>query len=255
MNRSYAAMLLGLSFLLSGCGGGGGSSAPVGQVTEPPATPPSTPAVTGATGVWEGTFTDTGAPYPVIGLIYGGQLRVYSAQEGVLYEGPITVNGTDFTATLDVVDSVAGRYTTVTMTGQVVTGSSMNGTYTDNTPGGARNGTFSLTYDAVTERGASLTTTDANWFATDGAYSITLAIDATGDIAGTDTPDSCVYNGTLAVQDPAINVYGITVDISGCGIDGSYTGYATVTDTTTTDDTLLFVASTANMVIFGELNR
>ena len=249
MNRSYAAMLLGLSFLLSGCGGGGGGSAPVDQT--PPTTPP--PTVTGATGVWEGTFTDTGT-YPVIGLIYDGQLRIFNAQEGVLYEGPITVNGTSFTATLNVIDDVAGPYTTVTMSGTVATGDSMVGNYTDNTPGGVRNGTFSLTYDPVTERGASLTTTNANWFATDGAYSITLAVDATGDIAGTDT-DVCVYNGTLAVQDPTINIYGITVDISGCGIDGSYTGYATVTDTTTTDDTLLFVASTANMVIFGELNR
>ena len=250
MKKIYAATLLGLSFLLSGCGGGGGgSSAPVGQA--PPTTPP--PSVTGATGVWEGTFTDTGS-YPVTGLIRDGQVRIFSAQEGVLYEGPITVNGTSFTATLDVVDSVAGRYTSVNVTGTVVTGVSIDGTYTDNTPGGVRNGTFSLTYDAITERGASLATTDANWFATDGVDSITLAIDAAGDIAGADT-DACVYNGTLAAPDPAINVYDVAVDISGCGINGSYTGFATVTDTVTTNDTLVFVASSATMVIFGELDR
>jgi len=253
MKTIYATTLLGLSILLFGCGGGGGggsSSAPVGQ-TPPPTTPTVPPSVTGATGVWEGTFTDTGT-YAVIGLIRGGQARIFSAQEGVLYEGPVTVNGTNLTATLEVVDAVAGHYTSINLTGTVVTGGSINGTYTDNAPGGVRNGSFSLTYDAVTERGASLATTDANW--SDSASSITLAIDATGDIAGADTA-ACVYNGTLAAPDPAINVYDIAMDVSSCGINGSYTGFAAVTDTAATNDTLLFVASTATMVIFGELNR
>src|SRR5690606_31372201 len=82
MKTIYATTLLGLSILLFGCGGGGGggsSSAPVGQ-TPPPTTPTVPPSVTGATGVWEGTFTDTGT-YAVIGLIRGGQARIFSAQE------------------------------------------------------------------------------------------------------------------------------------------------------------------------------
>lgn len=167
--RILCAALL-LSTTLGGCGGGGSSSST-----------PAAVATADATGVWEGTITQNGVgTYSVTGLITGGQMRFISVDGNALYEGTVSVSGSTLTATTTNYVIDGGIFSTSTLTGTVVTASSISGTFTSSDGG---SGSFSLTYDPITTRGSSLATITANWFVTDGVYSMSIPIDATSDTA------------------------------------------------------------------------
>lgn len=84
---------------------------------------------------------------------------------------------------------------------------------------------------------------------------MTIPIDATGAINGTDS-DGCVYTGQVNIIDPAVNIYGVSLTASACGLyDGAYSGYAVVADDTGMNDILVFTVSNANVVIVGVLDR
>lgn len=237
--RILCAALL-LSTLLGGCGGGGSSSS-------------TAVATADATGVWEGTITQNGVgTYSVTGLITGGQMRFISVDGNALYEGTVSVSGSTLTATTTNYIIDGGIFSTSTLTGTVVTASSISGTFTSSDGG---SGSFSLTYDPITTRGSSLATITANWFVTDGVYSMSIPIDATGAINGSDS-DGCVYTGQVNIIDPAVNIYGVSLTASACGLyDGAYSGYAVVADDTGMNDILVFTVSNANVVIVGVLDR
>lgn len=242
MKTLRTSLLLMLYLMLAACGGGGSSSGTPGAVT-----------TSDATGIWQGTITQSGVgTFAIVGLIYGNDLRFISVDAGVLYEGTLSITGTNFTATTTDIDINGGVASTSTLTGTVITASSITGTFTSSDGG---SGSFALTYDPITTRGASLATTDGNWSATDAGYTLTLSIDATGLLTGADT-DGCVYNGTVTVLDPAVNIYGLDVTASTCGpFTGVYDGYGVVGDTTVANDTLTFVVSNAGFIIVGELDR
>jgi hypothetical protein len=243
MQSLRTSVFLLLCLFLGACGGGGSSSTPVGVVT-----------TADATGVWQGTITENGVgTFDVVGLIYEDDLRFISVDSGVVYEGTISITGTNFTATTTNIDIVnGGVISTSTLAGTVITASSITGTYTSSD---GSSGSFSLTYDPITTRGASLATIEGNWSVTDGTFTITLSIDANGLLTGSDT-DFCVYNGTVSVLDPAVNIYGISLTASSCGaFDGAYEGYGVVGDTLVADDTLTFVVTNANSILVGELDR
>lgn len=167
--RILCAALL-MSTLLGGCGGGSSSSST-----------PAAVATANATGVWEGTITQNGVgTYSVTGLITGGQMRFISVDGNVLYEGTVSVTGSTLTATTTNYVIDGGIFSTSTLTGTVVTARSISGTFTSSDGG---SGSFSLTYDPITTRGSSLATLTANWFVTDGTYSMTIPIDAASDTA------------------------------------------------------------------------
>lgn len=206
--RILCAALL-LSTLLGGCGGGGSSSS-------------TAVATADATGVWEGTITQNGVgTYSVTGLITGGQMRFISVDGNALYEGTVSVSGSTLTATTTNYVIDGGIFSNSTLTGTVVTASSISGTFTSSDGG---SGSFSLTYDPITTRGSSLATITANWFVTDGAYSMSIPIDATGAINGSDS-DGCVYTGQASIIDPAVNIYGVSLTASVCAAAGAYSGY------------------------------
>lgn len=205
-----------------------------------------------ATGVWEGTVSAGGASFTATGLIIAGRLRVLSLDGGPVFDGPFSVSRDDLTADTTHYAADGAAVATGRVSATVSTRSRISGRYTT-TDGGS--GTLSLRYDPATGRGSSLSVTDANWFATDGSYSLSLAIDANGMINGADT-DGCVYGGLLSLIDPTRNLYRIAVSASSCGAaNGNYTGLATVTDGTRLNDTLLFSASNPNRVLFGALGR
>lgn len=242
MKHLRYCLLLCVYLALSACGGGG-SSGGGGSPTVPAASP---------SGVWQGTLTENGVGTTnVLGLVLADQLRFISVDDDVVYEGTITMSGADFTAAATSYSS-AGALATATLTGSVVTGTSMTGTFT--TSNGS-SGSFSLTYDPVSARGASLATLSANWMETDGAYTISISIDSNGVLTGSDT-DGCVYTGGVTIQSASINIYSISLAATSCGVfNGSYSGYGVVSDTSITNDTLTFVVSNSNYILVGELSR
>lgn len=88
--------------------------------------------------------------------------------------------------------------------------------------------------------------------------------DATGVWEGTITQNGVgtysvtglITGGQMNVIDPAVNIYGVSLTASACGLyDGAYSGYAVVADDTGMNDTLVFTVSNANVVIVGVLDR
>lgn len=230
---------------LTACGGGGGGgSSTTSQTTN-----------ADATGVWTGTFTQNGAgTAQLTGIIANNQLRFLSIDAGALYEGVISVNGNKFTSSTTNYEIGGTIFSSGTQSGTVNPGKTLSGTF-QNSDGSS--GTFSLTYDPITSRGASLATISANWTITVGSDSLTLSIDTNGTITGSDT-SGCVYNGSVTISNTGVNIYTLAISIASCSdstINGAYTGYAVVTDNTTTNDTLIYEVSNPNYLFAGTLNR
>ena len=214
-------------------------------------TPPPQTAVDG-TGVWEGTFTETGVgTFDLIGLIEGNQLRFISTDAGAIYVGTVAVSGSNFTSTVTGYQIGGTIFATTNLTGTVVTKTSITGTFTTSY---GTSGSFSLTYDPVTDKGASLAVIEGTW--TDVLTgTATLTIDGAGNINGSDIL-GCMYTGSVSINDPAVNIYGMSLGVTSCGVyDGAYAGYAVISDTSVTNDTLTFVVNNTNYVFINELTR
>ena len=201
------------------------------------------------TGIWEGTFTESGSSFDLAAIVQGNQIRLITQSGNGVSVGTISVSGTSFTASTtdyEVGGTVVG---TTSFTGTFTAKSAMSGSYTSND---GTTGTFSLTYDTVTDKGSSLSTTAGTWSG-DG---LTLTVDNAGLITGFDT-SLCSYQGTVSIIDPAVNIYGLSTTVSSCGLaDGTYNGYAAVSDTGgLVNNTLNFVVNNASVVVLGELFR
>lgn len=208
---------------------------------------------TDATGVWQGTLTETGSGgFPVTGLIIAGQLRVFGLGGGPAIAGSYAISRDSLSAPTTHYAGDGAAEADGTLSATVSTQSWISGSFTT-TDGGS--GTLSLRYDSVTSRGASLAALDGNWFATDGTYSMSLAIDATGAISGSDT-DGCVYAGQVRIVNRTVDVYGISLAVSSCGAaDGSYSGHGALTDAAGPNDRLVFMASNPGRALVRALNR
>lgn len=103
--------------------------------------------------------------------------------------------------------------------------------------------TLDMQYDSfLTERPASLDLIGGIWGYTDGTYTITISIDAEGNIFGSDT-DGCTYSGDTTISDPSINIYRVNFNISVCMSMPAGKGQAILMDTTTQNDTLLLAVT------------
>ena len=230
--------------LIQGCSSGGGDSTPATTLPTTNADP---------TGVWEGTVTENGVgTFDLTGIVVGNQLRFISDTAGVIYVGTISVSGTSFTATTTSYAIGGTVFATSNLTGTVGTKSTISGTFSSST---GSTGSFSLTYDTVTDKGSSLAITDGNWTETSGGSTTTVSIDSTGLLTGSDT-DGCVYLGSVSIIDSSSNIYNLSFSASSCGLfNGTYAGYAVISDTVTTNDTFNFVVNNSNYIIINNLTR
>lgn len=204
------------------------------------------------TGVWEGRFTETGTGLftDVAGIVQGDQIRLISDSNTEASAGTITVSGGSFTASMADYDSGVANGFTTSLTGTFTAGSAMSGTF-DVSDGAT--GSFSLTYDPVTDKGSSLAATTGTW--TNGG--LTLTISSAGAVTGSDI-DSCNYIGSIGIIDSAVNIYSASVTVScpgGIG-DGTYNGYAVISDTSgLTNNTLNVVVHNASFLVSGALTK
>lgn len=234
LSRLQAIGLTAAAIGLVACGGGGGGGTPTADVNP--------------NGIWEGSFTEAGVTYDLQGLVYDGYLIAFSSGYGSLYEGDLFVDGNSFTGNTRVY--VNGVYSgTQGLTGSVQESSTMSGRTSD----GAS--TFTLDYNPIYERDASLNSVAGTWELVDGAYTFTMTVNASGAISGGDS-EGCAYSGSLSVPDAAYNIYGVSLNVANCGAEnGSYSGYATLGDDVATNDTLVLTASNQNYVAVAQLGR
>ena len=116
-------------------------------------------------------------------------------------------------------------------------------------------GTISLSYDPMYEQPPALSSLEANWFYTDGTYSITISMDGIGQFTGDDT-DGCHYDGRLQLTQPGTNAFLFGFDLTACGTsNGRYDGLATVVDSVVQADTLIASVDNNQLALLFVLSR
>ena len=191
-----------------------------------------------AAGIYAGAFTSTAGPEPIDYQVTGiinkaliGQFIVAGSDRH--YSGRLSVFGSDLSGTLTQYRGVQDRFfgidgvDSIAIAGRVVESDRIDGDYS----GENDEGRPALTYDPSYETDSSLDKTSGIWMYSGAAgYTVTLTIEANGDIFGSDTI-GCVYSGRVAILDRDYNVYRAVVLISDCGsINDEYTGFAILTD-------------------------
>ena len=195
--------------------------------------PSSVPA-----GIYSGTITPTGGtPDRAIALI--------------------TSNGNAAIVDIDTIESFIGRIsassftgtlystTTVPATGQVtiISNNVFSGTYSSSIGGG----TFAMLADPnLYNRPSSLSKLVGTWIDsvfTNITGTTTWVIQSDGSFTVASTA-SCTGTGNFSVFNPSDNEYNLTLNIANCpDFNGTYSGFAVLSDTTFTEDTLSLIFS------------
>lgn len=209
--KRLIAVLVGAAALsMAGCNGTnyGGSSSMTSQ--------PS------ATGIWSGTDSVTGLT--VTGYIDSGGDAVFIRGDGVQFAGPMQLSGDTVVAAVvgyanfPSTFSDGSSYGLGTLNGTVASASSgntLNLSLTFTTQNGTMgSGTWSLTFNTLTNSGSSLSTIAASY--TDTASGSTVSISGSGTISGQNPQNSCVVTGTITVVNSTYDVYQVTLSYSNC---------------------------------------
>ncbi len=187
-------------------------------------------------GSYSGSFTSTDVqPSPArqtVGVI-SEDLDAQFLLANEHYAGSVAVDGDVLSGDLIEYRGRQGIFlgfdglSTVTLDGEVVERDGMFGTYA----GDGAEGRFALTYGDAYEDGSSLDLLAGIWsysqaLSGGGVYTITLDLDDTGQLFGSDTA-GCVFSGQLSIIDGRYSVYRASVSVSTCGdLNGDYSGLA-----------------------------
>ena len=187
-------------------------------------------------GIYTGVFTSTATePSPnreTIGSI-SEELDAQFLLLGQHYAGSLVVNDTTLTGALTEYRGRRGAFlgfdgmTTITLDGDVSEQDGIFGTYVGNDD----QGRFALSYSSLYEDGSSLDLLSGIWVFNQassggGIYTITVDIDANGQLFGSDT-FGCVFSGQMLIIDDRYSSYRVAVSVSSCGeVNGDYNGLA-----------------------------
>jgi len=224
-----AAMCIALLLSCGGAGNDGRIAAPLVLAEESPA------------GIYFGTFTSTSGAQPVayqtVGLISENHdvqfLVSFDAQRH--YAGYVLVLGSEISGLLFEYRGVFNRFfgidgvSETTFDGSVAEADNIFADYSAQSDEGRIN----LDYSTGYEDGSSLARTTGIWMYSEASsggavYTITLDIDANGQIFGADST-GCIFSGQIGIIDPNYNMYRAHVMIENCGVlNGDYNGLAIV---------------------------
>jgi hypothetical protein len=212
MPRSHITVLglVGATLILIGCNSGSDSSTS--------ATTTTTNA--SATGVWSGT--DSVSNLAVTAFINSAGLADFIRADGLQFVGTVQISGSTLDVAVDGYSNLGGTafsdgstYGVGTVTGTVVSGSTLTATLSFTTSGGTSvTGNWTLSFDALSNSGSSLSAISANY--TDGTTGATVAIDGTGDISSQDANTGCVLTGTISTTDTSYDVYQVVYKYEQC---------------------------------------
>lgn len=220
MTKKIIALLAAL--FISSCGGGGGSTAPS-----------TVPA-----GIYEGTVTPTGGtPDSAVALITSNDKASFVDVDTIeAFIG--TISGNSLTGTMYSSSSVPA-------TAQVtsISGNNISGTYTSSLGGG----TFALVADPnLYNRTSSLSKLVGTWVDsvfTNITGTTTWVIQSDGSFTVSSTA-GCTATGSFSVFNSSNNEYNLTLTLANCpGLNDSYAGFAVISDSFNTDDTISLIFS------------
>lgn len=207
-----AALVSAAALAIAGCNGMGYG----GSNNMNPGTP-------SATGIWGGTDSVTGLT--VTGYIDSAGEAVFIRSDGVQFVGPTQLSGdtmvaavigyTDFPSTF----ADGSSYGLGTLNGTVATGSTLTLSLSFTTHGGTmQSGSWSLTFNTLSNSGSSLGTITANY--TDTASGSVLSISGDGTVTGQNPQNSCVVNGSITIVNSSYDIYQVKLSYQNC--TGSY---------------------------------
>ena len=192
-------------------------------------------------------------------VLENGQGRA-ADENRVTYEFDVSSDGDEFSGTMRAYPPAGmmfpGGATVLdgTITGTIVERTSIDGAWTASS---GETGDFSMTYDAPDyEIDVTLAGVAGMWtFDIPGIFSITVTIDAAGNVNGQDS-NGCVHTGTLT--DPASQsdqFDGLLVDwdvsnVGNCLIVGNYSGLAGLTEDAPNPDAL-FISVDDDAIAIG----
>lgn len=234
------------AFLILGCGGGGDDAVTVTQ--------PVVDANGG--GIWVGQTTNDSQPgvtQDFVGVTTdSGEFRFLSLDTFGQFIGTFTVGGNAASGTglgwapIGFTWTDGSVLTSVSITATVTERQQFNGSWSTGTN---ESGTFTFAYSDTHQRTSSFLKLSANWFYTDGPYSVTISIDQNGGISGSDT-DGCLYIGDASIPDASVNTYAFEVTVMSCGpFNGIYAGLGVLDDETVQDDTLILSIDNGQVAI------
>ncbi len=254
-NRALAHLISVISLTtLAACGGGGGSS---DSNTDTPV------ADAAVGGIWVGTVTDNvfNDPQLFLGVSTDdGRFRFLSADTLGQFVGAFDADGTLLSGSGVGIAPVGNTWldnsTTIdiSMTGTITERTRMSGSWSGGT---GETGTFSFSYDAMYDRGSSLTTVAGSWVSRDEFDNPvgSMTIDSAGRVDGQDAA-GCLYSGDVTIINASYNAYNLSMAVSNCGdLDGTYSGLAVVADAAGTDDLLIYSVDNASSFIIAEAYR
>ena len=232
-------ILLGLTSLLTACGGGGSDA------ISPP--PPPAPASQALGGLWTGLDVNGNEIYAL--STDSGQLRWVEPATGEQGFGTGTAVGTALTINYTYVaplgSTLADGSATAACagTGTIQQRQSLAAAVDCTTDlGGTFSTSATLAYDALYDRDSSLATI-AGSFGDAAAVVFTIAAD--GALFAQDPVSGCVINGQFGVVDTQYNAYDLSVSYSSCAGAGAilngvtFTGLA-ILDNTVSPETVFF---------------
>jgi hypothetical protein len=206
ITRSAASVLAFIALGLAGCGGGGGGGAP--------ATPPPPPQATSAEGFWTGTAS---SGFSILGAVLeNGDYWVMYHANGLLYgvvQGNGTSNSGSFTSTNGLDLYLAGGATPVVVSGSYRERTSLQGTVTYPSDGGAV--TFTAAYDASYEVPATASAISGVWHgALLSGETYTINVASNGSFTGAGS-SGCTFSGTAVPRPSGKAVYNVSVSFNG----------------------------------------
>jgi hypothetical protein len=208
--RSDTIFALGMCvLLLAGCNAGsdadGANSSPDSNATP--------------TGVWSGTDSVSGLA--VTAIINSTGQAAFLRADGVQFDGTVQMSGNGLAVAVDGYSNFGATFSdgattgVGTLTGTVITGTSLTATLSFTTSDGTSiGGSWSLSFDTLSSSGSSLTAVSANY--TDPSSGATVSIDGLGDINSQDPTTDCVLNGTVSTTDKSVDVYQIAWVYQSC---------------------------------------
>ena len=268
LTRWYRFPLLFIAVsVLQSCGGGGGGGGGGGN---PPVVPNADPTGyyinSGSASVIAGNGTTSVNITDLQGVIHNNRLVMFSAAQGLSYDGILTINGNDFTGTVTVYDNGAMRTTGVAISGTIDQGTTVTGTIAGTAAG---SGTFALNYAANNSEAAALSSVgrSSRWNGDIGGSTgadFAMFIDpATGNIidefsATTGVFRDCRITGVITPIS-GTHLYAVNITLSRChattaAAEGSYTGLAATRteDPATPNDRLFFTVTNGTFSVGSE---
>lgn len=202
-------------------------------------------------------------------FVHNGRIIVFSVAGNLLFDGQMgTITGDDYTATVDVYETGVKTQSGVAVTGKVTSQSQITGTIAGT---GNASGTFTLTFDTLYSKAATFDRVDTSSSKFIGSVYNTVPSAATNNFdffsstnydltAFTSSSNRCRIAASY-LTDSSINIYQLTETLTqtdpGCTMSTTpvYTGFASVVDGTTTDDTLLYATSNGTNAHFAILTK